>query len=399
MGLLARAAQRSHHLTFCSTRLLSTFKADDLEITLKSTPSIKPPISELKFGKYCSDHMLEIDWSEENGWGKPIIRPLEPLVLHPAAKVLHYACELFEGMKAYRCVDGKVRMFRPMANIDRMALTTERTGLPSFDKGELLKCLKKLVNIDQDWAPEGDKCSLYIRPTFIGTEAALGVTYSNEAKLFAISGPTGPYFPTGMKAIKLLADPKYVRAWPGGCGNFKMGSNYAPTVHIQREANALGCSQVLWLFGEDHQMTEAGTMNLFVFWINENGEEELITPPLDTGLILPGITRMSLLDIAREWDEFKVSEKSITMKQFTKAMSEGRVREVFGAGTACLVCPVNKILYMGKDIVINESDEPMELTKRFYKEISDIHYYRKPHEWLMSVEDDQVEALRKAHAQ
>jgi len=399
MGLLVRAAQKSHHLTFCSTRLLSTFKADDLEITLTTSPMTKPPISDLKFGKHCSDHMLEIDWSEEKGWGKPIIKPLEPMVLHPAAKVLHYACELFEGMKAYRCVDNKVRLFRPMENLNRMALTTERTGLPAFDKGELLKCLKKLVTIDQEWVPSAEQSSLYIRPTFIGTEPALGVSYSNEAKLFAITGPTGPYFPTGMKAVKLLADPKYVRAWPGGCGNFKMGSNYAPTVHVQREANKLGCSQSLWLFGEDHQMTEAGTMNLFVYWVNENGEEELITPPLDTGLILPGVTRKSLLELAREWGEFKVSESTITMNMFVKALNEGRVREVFGAGTACLVCPINKILYKGEDLVISESLEPMELTKRFYNEICDIHYYRKPHEWMVDPEEDQVEDLREAGAQ
>jgi len=399
MGLLARAAQRTCHMTFCSTRRISSFKFKDLEITLTDKPSVKPPNEDLKFGKTHSDHMLEIDWKEGSGWGRPVIRPLEALRIHPAAKVLHYATELFEGMKAYRCTDNKIRFFRPMENLNRMEKTTIRTGLPQFDKDELLKCLKKLVSIDQEWVPYGDKCSLYVRPTFIGTEPALGVTYSTEAKLFAIVGPTGPYFPTGMKAVRLLADPQWVRAWPGGCGNFKMGSNYAPTVSVQREAVKQGCSQMLWLYGEEHYMTEAGTMNLFIYWINEDGDHELVTPSLESGLILPGVTRKSLIEMAREWNEFKVTERDITMGEFVKGLNEGRVKEVFGAGTACLVCPINKILYKGEDLVISESDEPQPLTKRFYEQLGDIHYYRTPHSWMDAVEEEGVEAERtlKAH--
>merc|ERR1711974_211169 len=180
----------------------------------------------------------------------------------------------------------------------------------------------------------------------------------------------------------------YVRAWPGGCGHFKMGSNYAPTVAIQREANKMGCHQVLWLYGDDHEMTEAGTMNLFIYWINDHGEEELITPPLESGLILPGITRKSLLELARSWSQFKVSEQKITMPQFVRALKDGRVKEVLGAGTACIVCPVDKILYQGEELCINTMEDPEHLTNRIYKELSDIHFYRTPHHWMEDVEDD-----------
>uniref|UniRef100_A0A2C9JWQ8 Branched-chain-amino-acid aminotransferase n=2 Tax=Biomphalaria glabrata TaxID=6526 RepID=A0A2C9JWQ8_BIOGL len=361
---------------------------EDLQITLTSSPSSKPDDSKLKFGAHTADHMLEVDWSAQYGWGVPQIKPVAPLQIHPAAKVLHYAAELFEGMKAYRCVDGKIRMFRPTENMKRMGKTAQRSALPDFDQAEFLKCIKKLISIDHEWVPQSKNCSLYVRPTFIGTEPALGVTASNMAKLFVITGPVGPYFPTGLKPVSLLADPKYVRAWPGGCGGYKMGSNYAPTVAIQSQAvNKYGCQQVLWLYGEDHQMTEVGTMNLFVYWVNEQGEEELITPPLETGLILPGVTRKSLLELSREWNEFKVSEQTMTMKSFIKALNEGRVKEVFGAGTACVVCPVSKILYLDQELLI-KTDTENSLTQRFFSEITDIHYYRKPHPWMEAIDED-----------
>ncbi|KAH9518806.1 branched-chain-amino-acid aminotransferase, partial [Bulinus truncatus] len=370
---MALFKQITRRIRLTTTRSASTFRYEDLQVTLAENLSPKPDSENLKFGAHTADHMLEIDWSAQHGWAAPQIKPVAPLQIHPAAKVLHYASELFEGMKAYRCVDNKIRMFRPMENMSRMAKTAKRSALPDFDQSEFLRCIKKLISIDQEWVPESQKCSLYVRPTFIGTEPALGVTASNMAKLFVITGPVGPYFPTGLKPVSLLADPKYVRAWPGGCGGYKMGSNYAPTVAIQSLAvNKFGCQQVLWLYGDDHQMTEVGTMNLFVYWINESGEEELITPPLETGLILPGVTRKSLLELSRQWNEFKVSEKTITMKTFIKALNEGRVKEVFGAGTACVVCPVSKILYLDQELLVH-TETVNSLTQRFFNEITDIH--------------------------
>lgn len=179
-----------------------------------------------------------------------------------------------------------------------------------------------------------------------------------------------------------MADPQYVRAWPGGCGAMKMGSNYAPTIHIQKEAERGGHQQVLWLYGADHQLTEVGTMNIFVFWINNKGERELVTPPLD-GLILPGVTRYSLLELAREWKEFHVSERPITMSEVVQAHKEKRLLEIFGAGTACVVCPVASVSYLGHKYEIEQSET--SLSQRFYKTMSDITYGRVKHPWAVEI--------------
>nr|CAG4637751.1 EOG090X051P [Chydorus sphaericus] len=337
---------------WCSVRILSR-KFSNIQEKLCSPDqrNVKPDLSSLVFGKYFTDHMLEIPWNEDKGWGTPLISPLHDLKVHPAAKVLHYAIELFEGMKAYRGEDGRLRLFRPDRNMARMYDSAVRASLPAFDTKELVKCIKRLVQVDKDWVPHSTSSSLYIRPTFIATDPSLGVASPNSALIYVILCPVGPYFASGFKPVSLMADPQYVRSWPGGCGARKMGSNYAPTIFIQKQAEKLGHQQVLWLYGEDHQLTEVGTMNIFVFMINKNGERELITPPLD-GLILPGVTRLSLLELAREWKEFKVTERSINMAEVVEAHKEKRLIEVFGAGTACVVCPVSNISYQGQDYAI-----------------------------------------------
>ncbi|KAM4704079.1 branched-chain-amino-acid aminotransferase, cytosolic-like [Rhinophrynus dorsalis] len=360
----------------------TSFKASDLHIELNKQPKEKPDESNLLFGKNFSDHMLTVEWTNEKGWGKPHIKPFQNLSLHPASSALHYSVELFEGMKAYRGVDNHIRLFRPMLNMERMHRTALRACLPSFDKAELLECIRKLIEIDQDWVPRSTSASLYIRPTFIGTEPSLGVSKSNHAMLFVIIGPVGPYFATGgFNPVSLLADPQYVRAFIGGVGNCKLGGNYGPTIYVQHEATKEGCQQVLWLYGDDHQVTEAGTMNFFMYWINEQGEKELLTPPLD-GLILPGVTRQSLLDLSRQWGEFKVSEQKVTMAEVIKGLQENRVKEVFGAGTACVVCPVNRILYQGTNYHIPTMENGPDLAKRFLKELTDIQYGRTPSDWI-----------------
>uniref|UniRef100_A0A8C0IK48 Branched-chain-amino-acid aminotransferase n=1 Tax=Chelonoidis abingdonii TaxID=106734 RepID=A0A8C0IK48_CHEAB len=217
-----------------------------------------------------------------------------------------------------------------------------------FDQLQLLECIRRLVAIDQAWVPHSDNASLYIRPTYIGTEPSLGVSRPGHALLFVILSPVGAYFASGpMGAVGLLAEPRYIRAWLGGVGDCKMGGNYAPTILVQDEAVRAGCQQALWLYGDDHQITEVGTMNIFLFWTDPQGELELVTPPLN-GIILPGVTRQSLLDLGRKWGEFKVSERSITMADLLRGLREKRVREVFGSGTACVVSPVSHILYQGK---------------------------------------------------
>uniref|UniRef100_A0A672LK67 branched-chain-amino-acid transaminase n=1 Tax=Sinocyclocheilus grahami TaxID=75366 RepID=A0A672LK67_SINGR len=208
-----------------SLRFVSfSFKAADLTIERNPALKPKPDPSTLVFGKQFSDHMLTVSWSEAGGWQAPQIKPFQNLSLHPASSALHYSIELFEGMKAFRGVDNRIRLFRPMLNMERMYRSTERSCLPLFDKGELIKCINKLVEIDREWVPYSTDASLYIRPTFIGTEPSLGVSRAGHALLFVIIGPVGPYFATGgFSPVSLLADPRYVRAWRGGVGEYKMG--------------------------------------------------------------------------------------------------------------------------------------------------------------------------------
>ncbi|XP_074860962.1 branched-chain-amino-acid aminotransferase, cytosolic isoform X2 [Carettochelys insculpta] len=366
-------------------QVTESFKAADLIITPSTTLKEKPDPTGLVFGTVFTDNMLTIEWSSASGWEKPHIKPLENLSLHPASSCLQYAVELFEGMKAYRGVDGKIRLFRPMLNMDRMLRSAARATLPCFDKDELLECIRKLVEVEKDWVPQSTSASLYIRPTLIGTEPSLGVRKPTKALLYVILSPVGPYFASGsFNPISLWADPKYVRAWKGGTGDCKLGMNYGVSIYAQREAMELGCQQVLWLYGEDHQITEVGTMNIFLYWENEDGDEELATPPLD-GIILPGVTRQSILELAHKWGEFKVSERYITMSDLTAALEENRVKEMFGAGTACVVCPVSKILYKGKNLNIPSMENGPQLATRFLNQLTDIQYGREDSEWTLLV--------------
>ncbi|XP_014707735.2 branched-chain-amino-acid aminotransferase, mitochondrial isoform X2 [Equus asinus] len=346
----------------------SDFKAADLQLEMTQAPHQKPDLSKpLVFGKIFTDHMLMVEWKEEKGWGQPRIQPFQNLMLHPACSGLHYSMQIFEGMKAFRGSDQQVRLFRPWLNIDRLLRSALRLCLPSFDKAELLECIRRLVEVDKDWVPGSAGTSLYVRPVFIGNEPTLGVSCPTQALLYVILCPVGSYFPGGiMNPVSLLADPTFIRAWVGGVGDYKLGGNYAPTVFVQQQAKRKGCEQVLWLYGPDHQLTEVGTMNIFVYWTHEDGVLELVTPPLD-GVILPGVVRQSLLDLAQSWGEFRVVERKITMKEVLRALEEGRVREIFGSGTACQVCPVHQILYEGKE------------------ELKAIQYGTGAHEWMFPV--------------
>lgn len=349
----------------------------------------KPPVSELAFGKIFTDHMLSIEWDAVNGWHAPKIEPFKNFSIHPGSKVLHYAQELFEGMKAYRGVDGKIRMFRPMHNMARMNLTATRSCLPNFEGLELLNCIRELVVLDSEWVPHDSSSSLYIRPTMIGTEPTLGVSPADEAKLFVILCPVGPYYSTGFKPINLMCDPSYVRAWPGGCGFTKMGSNYAPTLFTQKIAESRGCHQCLWLFGEDQEITEVGAMNLFIFLKNEAGEHELVTSPISSGVILPGVTRRSIVEMCSEWEGIKVSERKITMGEVTKALGEGRLLEMFGSGTAAVVSPVGGLHYEGELLKLPTPEDG--LAARIMEEMSALYYGKVQHPWALDVEDWKVD--------
>lgn len=353
----------------------------------------KPPVDQLAFGKIFTDHMLTIDWTTENGWSNPEIKPFANFSIHPGSKVLHYAQELFEGMKAYRGVDGKIRLFRPMHNMARMNLTASRACLPTFDGHELVECIRRLVVLDQEWVPHDTSSSLYIRPTMIGTEPTLGVAPADEARLFVLLCPVGPYYSTGFKPVNLLADPQYVRAWPGGCGYTKMGSNYAPTLWTQKIAEQHGCHQCLWLFGDDHEITEVGAMNLFILLKRDDGSKELVTPCLSTGVILPGVTRRSIIEMVETWPGLTVSERKITMGEVMEASASGRLLEMFGSGTAAVVSPVGGLHYKGS---LHSIPTPRDgLAAKILSAMSDIYYGKVPSPWALDVEDWEVDETQE----
>ena len=351
----------------------------------------RPAKEDLVFGTTMSDHMLTIEWDKENKWSAPKIIPYQDLKISPAASCLHYGLECFEGMKAYKSLnnDGSIRLFRPDMNMKRLKSSMERLHMPGadFDPQQLIDCIAELVRIDQRWIPEGEGYSLYIRPTVIATHKFLGLAAPDSLLLYVITSPVGPYYKTGFKPVRLTADTKYVRAWPGGTGNAKVGGNYGPTMKAQAEAAEEGYSQVLWLWEENGEdtITEVGAMNVF-FCIadRETGETELVTAPLDRGDILPGVTRDSILQLARTWDNVKVSERFATMREVVEASEEGRLIEAFGAGTAAVVTPISCIKYHGKDIDIPATGD---MTKRIWEEVTSIQYGKKdgPPGWSIIV--------------
>ena len=316
--------------------------------------------------------------------------PYQPLSLDPACSVFHYGMCAFEGMKAYRDAAGRIRLFRPDKNMERLSSSMVRLAMPPLDAGGYLACLKRLVALERSWVPDGDGFSLYLRPTVIATQPTLGVGPSSSVKLFTICCPVGPYYPEGFKPVSIYAERDAVRAWPGGVGDRKLGGNYAPTILVQKRAAEKGFSQVLWLVGPELAVTEVGTMNFFVLWRNAAGERELITAPLD-GTILPGVTRDSILALARGWGDFKVAEATFTMGELAAALREGRVEEAFGAGTAAVVSPVKALHYDGTDFAVplgkgaGAGAGAGPVTQRFWKELLDIQYGRKEHPWSVVI--------------
>jgi branched-chain amino acid aminotransferase len=355
-----------------------SFKHKDLIIQKNPNPKPKPLNKDLVFGRSFAPHMFMVEWHIQQGWGIPKIVPYGPLSLEPSCSVFHYGIECFEGTKAYKDTKGCIRLFRPMENMERMNLSAARLALPTFDPNEFLECIKSLVRLDANYIPEEKGYSLYIRPTFIATTPALGVNPPKDALLYVITSPVGPYYPSGFKPVSLYADEENVRAWPGGMGQYKVGLNYAPGILPQVKAAEKGYSQILWLLND--YLTEVGTMNFFLFWINKKGERELITPPLD-GTILPGVTRKSILELAQEWNEFKVTEAPFTMTQVVEALNEGRIIEAFGAGTAAVVSPDYHI-----PLGNNNNNSAGELTQRFWDTILGIQYGEIPKkEWSIVI--------------
>lgn len=331
----------------------------------------KPHPSNLGFGQHFTDHMFMMDYRQREGWYHPRIVSYQTIQLDPAALILHYAQAIFEGLKAYHGVDGKIRLFRPDMNARRFNASAERLCMPTIEPDFFTEAIKALVSLERDWVPKAQGASLYIRPTMIATEPALGVRPALEYLFFIITSPVGAYYKEGFNPVKIMVTDEYVRAVPGGIGHTKAAANYAASLKAAQEAQAQGYSQVLWLDAREKRFVEeVGTMNIFFHF-----KEALVTPPL-SGSILPGVTRDSVICLAREWG-IEVQERPITIDEVLEGLEKGEVLEIFGTGTAAVISPVGLLHYKGKDHTINQG-ETGPLAERFFQEITGIQYGARP---------------------
>ncbi len=321
----------------------------DIKITASTGKKEKPADNVLGFGRYFTDHMFIMDYTVGKGWHDARIVPYGPISLDPSAMVFHYAQELFEGLKAYRCADGHIQLFRPDKNIERMNNTCRRMCVPEIPMEDALQAIKTLVEYEKDWVPHSEGTSLYIRPFIIATEPQLGVHPSKTYQFIIILSPVGSYYEGGLNPVKIMIERKYVRCVKGGTGEAKVGGNYAASLLGQKEAEEKGYAQVLWLDGiERKYIDEVGAMNVF-FVIDGT----VITPSLADGNILPGVTRRSCIELLTKWG-YKVEERKISIDEVMEAYENGKLQESFGTGTAAVISPVGEYYDDGKVITINE---------------------------------------------
>lgn len=336
--------------------------------------------SDLGFGQYFSDHFFHMKWKTDRGWYEPTIEPYRTLDMDPAAMVFHYAQEIFEGLKAYRAKDGGICLFRSRDNWLRMNRSAKRLCMPELDVEFANEALKKLVTMDQDWVPHRRGTALYVRPTMIATEACVGVKVSSEYLFYIIVGPVGNYYPEGFNPIKIFVSDHYIRAARGGLGEAKTGANYAASLYPAMEAKKKGYGQVLWLDAKELKyIEEVGTMNIFFRF-----EDEVATSPLD-GTILPGITRDSVLRLCRDWG-LQASERKISIDEVMDGAKSGRLKEVFGSGTAAVISPVGELHYKEDNYRVG-TGQVGELSRRLYDELLGIQFMERkdPYGWVERV--------------
>ncbi len=354
----------------------------DIKIQKTTTPKAKPDENRLGFGNYYTDHMFVMDYTEGQGWHSARIEPYHALSLDPAAMVFHYAQESFEGLKAYRTKEGKVQLFRPEKNGERLQSTHERLCIPTIPVEDFVQAVKTLVDVDRDWVPSAEGTSLYLRPFTIATEAHLGVKPSDSYQFLVIASPSGAYYEEGLNPVKIYVEDEYVRATPGGTGFIKCGGNYAASLAGQMKAHEMGYSQVLWLDGiERKYVEEVGSMNCF-FKI----DGVIRTAPC-VGTVLPGITRMSCIELLRDWGYTVDCETRLSIDEVMQAARTGHLEEVFGTGTAAVVSPVGQLYYEGETAVIG-GGKIGEVTQRLYDTLTGIQWGTVADEkgWVVPVE-------------
>ncbi len=346
--------------------------------TLTTAPKAKPT-GTLGFGKIFTDHMFIMDYSTEKGWHDARIVPFADISLSPACMVFHYGQEMFEGMKAYRAKDGRVLLFRPEKNIERMNNTNVRMCIPEVNPDDVLQAIEELVLVDQDWIPTEPGTSLYIRPFIIATDPFLGVHPSHTYKFMIILSPSGSYYAGGLAPVKICVEDEYVRAVKGGTGYAKVGGNYAASLKGQEKAEKLGYAQVLWLDGIEHKyIDEVGAMNVF-FVIGD----KVVTPMLE-GNILPGVTRDSVINYLRA-KGYTVEERRISIDEVYEAGKNGSLKEMFGTGTAAVISPVGLLDWNGERLEINNG-EIGAVSQMLYDDITGIQFGEKKDEFGWSHE-------------
>lgn len=354
----------------CSLKNTSVRESVVMEIeyvkakTLKEKPAWD---QNLGFGKYFTDYMFTMDWTTEKGWHNAKIEPYAPISMDPAAMVLHYAQETFEGLKAYKTKDGRILLFRPEMNARRFANSNRRLCMEVLPEEMFVEAIEKLVAYESDWIPTAEGTSLYIRPFMFANESAVGVHPSSAYKFVIILSPVGAYYPEGVNPVKIFVEDEYVRATKGGTGFTKCGGNYAASIAAQVKAEKLGYTQVLWLDGVERKyVEEVGTMNV-MFKI----DGKIITAPCD-GTVLPGVTRDSIIQLLKSWG-YEVEERHLAIDDLMEAGKTGHLEEAFGTGTAAVISPVGELNYKGEIVTINDF-KTGELTQKLYDTLTGIQW-------------------------
>lgn len=320
----------------------------EIHFERNTNPKKKPDQKNLGFGKYFTDHMFIMDYTEGRGWHDARIIPYAPLELDPATMFLHYGQGMFEGMKAYKTRDGRILLFRPDMNMKRANKSNDRLCIPELDVPFCVEAISRLVSVDSDWIPTEEGTSLYIRPFIIATDVQLGVHPSHTYKFIVILSPVGSYYPEGINPVKIFVENEYVRAVKGGIGFSKTAGNYAASIKAQMVAQDKGYTQVLWLDGVHRKyVEEVGTMNVFF-----KVDGKILTPDLQ-GSILAGVTRDSAIRLLESWG-YEVCQRRIDIQELYDAKAEGKLEEAFGTGTAAVISPIGELNWDGNIISIND---------------------------------------------
>ncbi|MDY6050697.1 MAG: branched-chain amino acid aminotransferase [Corynebacterium sp.] len=336
------------------------------------------------FGKHFTDHMVTIEWNEEEGWHNAQVRKFEPIPLSPALTTLHYGQSIFEGIKAYRQPDGHIKSFRPEQNAARFARSAHRLAMPALPEEEFLESIRQLVTIDQAWVPQPGEESLYLRPLMFATDETLGVHPGHTYLYILMASPAGAYFANGVKPVTVWITDDYVRAAPGGTGAAKCAGNYAASLLAQEQAEEKGCDQVVWLDAiERNYIEEMGGMNI-MFVYGSGADAEVVTPAL-SGSLLPGVTRDSILQVARDLG-YGASEKKVTKQQWADDVASGAMTESLACGTAAVITPIGHVKGNGLDFVVNNA-EPGTITMQLREHLTGIQRgtVEDTHGWLYTL--------------